>query len=263
MLDETKDILILVKAYPEISAKYTETVCIAGILADSKKFVRLYPVRYRYLDEKLKFRKYQWIKAKISKAWSDLRPESHNVYEETIETGEFISTKDEWNERIKWALNPDTLFSSVEDLSIAQKTEGTSLGIVKPKEIMDFKIDAKSPEEITRAERKKDANLSQSWLFGQPKELELIPYKFMVKFKCNNPDCKTHKMSILDWEFGELYRKVQKDDDWKEKIENKFWELSAPTREAHLILGNLKAHPQNFCILGLITPPTSRQLHLF
>jgi len=40
------DILIVVKTYPEISNKYTETVCTAGIIANTKRLVRLYPIRY-------------------------------------------------------------------------------------------------------------------------------------------------------------------------------------------------------------------------
>lgn len=71
---ELKDILILVKTYPEFSRKYTETVCTAGILAESKELVRLYPVRYRYLTGKYKFSKYQWIKAQINKNDLDSRP---------------------------------------------------------------------------------------------------------------------------------------------------------------------------------------------
>ena len=39
-----RDILIVVKTYPEISSKYTETVCTAGILADFKTLVR--PIRF-------------------------------------------------------------------------------------------------------------------------------------------------------------------------------------------------------------------------
>ena len=50
-----RDILILVKTYPEISRKYTETVCTAGILADSKEMVRLYPIRFRYLEGRHQF----------------------------------------------------------------------------------------------------------------------------------------------------------------------------------------------------------------
>jgi len=41
---DAKDILILVKTYPEISTKYTETVCTGGILAETKELIRLYPV---------------------------------------------------------------------------------------------------------------------------------------------------------------------------------------------------------------------------
>ena len=53
------NILIIVKTYPEISRKYTETVCTAGVLADSKTLVRLYPIRFRYLEGTLQFKKYQ------------------------------------------------------------------------------------------------------------------------------------------------------------------------------------------------------------
>ena len=67
-----KDILIVVKTYPEISSKYTETVCTAGILMDTKTLVRLYPIRFRYLEGKQQFKKYQWIKADINKATADL-----------------------------------------------------------------------------------------------------------------------------------------------------------------------------------------------
>lgn len=44
------DILIIVKTYPEISNKHTETVCTAGVVADTKRFVRLYPIRGTFGD---------------------------------------------------------------------------------------------------------------------------------------------------------------------------------------------------------------------
>jgi hypothetical protein len=40
-MDTPKEILICVKTYPEYSAKYTETVCIAGILKESRRIIRL------------------------------------------------------------------------------------------------------------------------------------------------------------------------------------------------------------------------------
>ena len=93
---ETKDILIIVKTYPEISKRYTETVCTGGILAESNQLIRLYPVRYRYLEGKSKFSKYQWISAKVKKAGSDNRPESYNIVEDTIKLGDIIPARSNW-----------------------------------------------------------------------------------------------------------------------------------------------------------------------
>ena len=41
-------ILIWAKTYPELSSKYLETVCTAGMLPSGKP-LRLYPIPYRYL----------------------------------------------------------------------------------------------------------------------------------------------------------------------------------------------------------------------
>ncbi len=90
---KTSAVLILVKTYPEYSAKYTETVCTAGILAENKQLIRLYPIRYRYLEGKYQFSKYQWLNVKLSKAASDSRPESYNIYEDSIKIGDTIETK--------------------------------------------------------------------------------------------------------------------------------------------------------------------------
>ncbi len=127
------DILIVVKTYPEISHKYTETVCTAGVLADSKTFVRLYPIRFRYLEGTLQFKKYQWIRANITKANSDPRPESYNIAPDSIELGDMIKAGKTWETRCEWLLNEKTVFPSVEALRVVQKNAGTSLGIVKPK----------------------------------------------------------------------------------------------------------------------------------
>ena len=62
---ETKTVLVTVKAYPNPSRKYTETVCCAGIDIDTKKWIRLYPIPYRDLDESQKFKKYN-ITSKIN-----------------------------------------------------------------------------------------------------------------------------------------------------------------------------------------------------
>jgi hypothetical protein len=262
-ISNKQDILIVAKTYPEISKKYTETVCTAGIHGATKKLIRLYPIRYRYLTGESQFRKYQWIKAKIEKAKLDSRPESYNIVESTIEMGNIIGTDDDWVEREKWVINQNTLFNSVEELLSSQKQNKISLGIVKPKEILGFVIEPKSLEEINEAEIKKKSVLSQMGLFEQPKDVELLPFKPMLKFKCDDSSCNGHKMGILDWEFGQLYRRVKGNVDWKQKITDKVMNICGSKREPHLILGNIARWQHTFCILGIFYPPKRRQMHLF
>ncbi|RJP78168.1 MAG: hypothetical protein C4522_13390 [Desulfobacteraceae bacterium] len=262
-MEDKQNILVLVKTYPEISKKYTETVCTAGIQESTKKLIRLYPIRYRYLTGEFQFKKYQWIKTKIVKANSDSRPESYNPIENTIEIGDVIGTSDDWNERAKWIINENTVFDSVEDLLLAQKQNKTSLGIVKPKEILDFIIEKKTTEEIAEAEIKKNGVLAQMGLFEQPKDIDLLPFRLVLRFRCYNKYCKTHNMSILDWEFGQLYRKVKKNIDWEQKITDKVTNICSPKREPYLILGNIAKWQNIFCILGIFYPPRRRQQLLF
>lgn len=57
----TKKVLITVKAYPNPSTKYGETVCCAGIDIDTGKWIRLYPIPFRDLDSAKQFSKYTII----------------------------------------------------------------------------------------------------------------------------------------------------------------------------------------------------------
>jgi hypothetical protein len=71
-------------------------------------------------------------------------------------------------------------------------------------------------------------------------------------------------MSILDWEIGQLYRRVKNRSDWKEIIRKKILdELCGKTRETYLFLGNMAAHQHTFCICGFYWPPKQRQFGLF
>ena len=258
-----QDILILVKTYPELSKKYDETVCTVGIHKTTKKLIRLYPIRYRYLVGESKFKKYQWIKAKIKKASLDSRPESYNPIESTIETGEVIPANKDWVEREKWVLNPETTFKSLEQLIIAQKNQNISLGIIKPKEVLGFSIDKKSEKEISEAEMKKKSLLAQKRLFEPLKDLEILPFKPMLKFRCDDPDCTGHNLMILDWEIGQLYRNTKRNADWEQKIKDKIAKICGPQKDTYLILGNMARWQHVFCILGMFYPPKNRQMQLF
>lgn len=260
---EAKDVLILVKTYPEYSAKYTETVCTAGILAENKQLIRLYPIRYRYLEGRNQFSKYQWINVKLSKAASDSRPESYNIYEKSIKIGEKIEPGTDWSEREKWVLNEKNVYSSIEELHEAQNSSGVSLGLVRLKELTRIHIESKSESDIEQALKKKENIMRQLDMFEDKKDLEILPVRFLMHFRCEGHECNGHVMSILDWEFAQLYRNVRNGKDWKIKIEKKIKDICGSDKDTYLILGNMAKRQHIFCILGFFYPPKNRQIYLF
>jgi hypothetical protein len=92
-------ILITVKTYPTLSAKYGELVCTAG-LRENGSWIRIYPVPFRSLEEYQKFEKYRIIEAQVIRNPKDPRPESHKVNFESLALTETkLSTADGWRER--------------------------------------------------------------------------------------------------------------------------------------------------------------------
>jgi hypothetical protein len=106
--------------------------------------------------------------------------------------------------------------------------------------------------------------MKQLGMFEEKKSLDLLPVKFILNFVCDNHECKGHNISILDWEIGELYRKVRLSANWEEKVRSKILEgLCGIDRETYLIMGNMALHQHIFCILGFFYPPRRREQLLF
>jgi len=264
-----KKILITIKTYPEVSSKYTEKVCTGGILADSRKLVRPYPVRYRYLDGDSKFKKYQWITAEIKKATDDNRPESYKLKEGSIVLGEEVDTKDSWRKRKEYVLSDKNVYDSLEALSEARESSGVSLGLVKPRKVDGFKVVHKTPDELREAGQKKQSVMQQLSMFEDRMDLDLLPVRFVLGFHCKDERCDGHNLSILDWEIGELYRRVRHKADSDDLVEQKVLrEICGDSRETLFFLGNMHRHQHVFCILGFFWPPKEQssmqeQLGLF
>ncbi|MBW1766862.1 MAG: hypothetical protein JRJ65_07395 [Deltaproteobacteria bacterium] len=259
-----KDILITVKTYPEYSIKYTETVCTCGILADTKQLIRIYPIRFRYLDGEYKFSKYQWINAEIRKSKKDSRPESYNIKDDSIKLGPIIDTNGNgWVERERWVLSENNYYNSLEELQNVREGESTSLGIIRPKSIKGCKIVNKNENEIKVAELRKKSIMAQLDMLTEKQELELLPFRFSLEFCCDHELCKGHKLSILDWEIAELYRKLKNKTNWKEIIIGKVMDgICGEQRDTYLFLGNMAQHQHVFCVLGFFWPPKQRQLKI-
>lgn len=242
-----------------------EANCIAGISRNGQ-FVRLYPIPFRSLESDQKFDKYQWIRADVDRRRSDTRPESFQPVIDSIERiSPPIPTTDGWRAR-KDIVMP-LLSESLCDIQESQKQSGTSLGVFRPKEVLDFTCEEDS-ENWSSAEL---AKLSQEDLFltNENKLLERIPYKFRYRFRCEN--CRAnqpHHCMVIDWELMALFRRLRRESlskqDCLTKLKDKWLnELCGPKRETLFFTGNMQAYPQSFLILGVFWPPKTDQLDLF
>jgi hypothetical protein len=75
---EQISLLVTVKAYPAISQKYGEVVCVAGIRTDTPAptWARLFPVPYRDIPFGQRFKKYQHISLEAEHHSGDKHPET-------------------------------------------------------------------------------------------------------------------------------------------------------------------------------------------
>lgn len=251
---ETKTVLVTVKAYPNPSRKYTETVCCAGIDIDTKKWIRLYPIPYRDLDESQKFKKYNIIKVRCEKAQNDPRIESYRVNSDSIQIIDHLDTKKKWQLRKELVLPmPSDSFCQI----LADTQQHKSLGLFKPSEV-GFHWKKSNKEN----QRKRQACYAQLTFFDKKKEaIEKIPFDFYYSFKCNNCcDCPRYKLPIIDWELGQTYRswryKYKKQEVLLEQIKHKWFDkLCGPDRDVYFYVGNMRYPPRQFMILGVFYPP--------
>lgn len=254
---EEKEILITVKTYPSISKKYDETVCTAGVTRDGE-WIRLYPLEFRKMPYKNWFKKYQWIKVKAKKHEKDFRLESYRPDPDFLTLGEHWDTSknDKKQDKRKSIMLP-TVYRSMEEILDKYDEDKVSLGIFKPKKIIDFI----AKPDTSKWKPSQEQKLNQLRLFGdQPKNLEKIPFKFSYKFICDDKRCKGHTISIHDWELFQLYRNVRDGygyaiDEILGKVKKRFFDdMWNDKRDSYLIVGSV--YPKRtFIVLGVFWPP--------
>lgn len=254
----TKQILVVVKAYPSPSKKYGETVCCAGVELETNKWIRLYPIPFRDLDSSQKFKKYSIIKVSCYKAPDDHRVESFKVDSDSINIITHLDTKDNWGERGKIVL-PTASSSFCEIHSRAKNNK--SLGMFKP-----YRIDFSWKKIGTAYDRKRESCYSQLSFFNKKKKaIEEIPFDFYYHFKCGNAShCPEHKLPILDWEIGQAYR------DWRynysseavllQKIKERWLErMCNENNDVYFYVGNMKRFKDQFMVLGVFYPKIKKR----
>jgi len=230
-------------------------------------WIRIYPVPYRRFNRDLHFKKYQWVNIQLKKNPGDTRYESYrpvNLFD--IELQEVIPTgKNEWNKRKKFVLNPDYLYTSLDDLLLDTKKHNRSIAVFKPAKYIRFSIESTSNEWDPRKLEACKAILNQPGFFDedlirQTKPVDKIPYKFKIKFA--DETGRESEMMVEDWEICSLYRncvsKTGDEDKACRDVRSKI-ETLMNDRDLYLILGTTAAWhyiaPNPYLIIGLFYPP--------
>ena len=224
--------------------------------------VRLRPVPMRYMETDQRFKKFQMIEVKTQPDGSDPRPESLKIDPHSIQLGEVITNHEV---RRSYLENSPHLIRSVEALKDKQAADGTSLGIIKPKDILDCALEFRPESDRADWMRQEQARLAQDKLFGDPvKPLDFPEARFMVEWTCDDETCPNHRMGILQWGIHELYRKLKDDEDCEAKMLNAMQkQLDQWERDVYLFLGNFRAILYNFGLMDSYSAPVSNSTRLF
>lgn len=265
-------VLITVKTYPTLSAKYDELVCTAGFREDGT-WIRIYPLPLRKKPYQEQYKKYDWIELDLVKNDSDFRPESYRPYshDSEIDIVGHIETAGNWEERKKICLGKIYYNLSEVIAEAKDKNTCTSLAVFKPTGILDF-----TAEPVEREwDKDKLAKLNQLNLFETTKEgkfevVQKLPYKFKFVFKDNQGT--ESRMMIEDWETGQLYWNCLARHEGNEAkavadVRKKYFDDFAKTKDLHFFLGTTQQYhnvaPNPFIIIGTFHPKKEIQTRLF
>ncbi len=267
-------ILITVKTYPTLSRKYGETVCTAGVREDGS-WVRLYPVPFRKLGQKERYRRYDWVECDIIKRNNDRRPESHFFRDvSAIDCVDHMGTEHRWRERRNLLLKKASVFTRLEEVISGAKSNTMSLAVFKPAKITKFiweeeerEWDPEKVAEMRMKHKQGDLFSEETW----QKTFALIPklpYSFSYRFL--DADGTQSELQILDWEIGALYWNCLKkangnEQEALEKVRQKYFDEFLKT-DLHFFLGTtqrfhgLARNP--WVIIGVFQIPHETQMDL-
>ncbi len=265
-------VLITVKTYPTLSAKYDELVCTAGFRED-ETWIRIYPLPFRKKPYHEQYKTYDWVELDLVKNDSDFRPESYRPYshDREINIVGHIDAASNWEKRKKICLgkiyyNLSEVIAEAKDKNIC-----ISLAVFKPTEILDF-----TAEPVERQwDKDKLAKLNQLNLFETTKEgkfevVQKLPYKF--KFVLKDNQGTESRMMIEDWETGQLYWNCLSRHEGNEAkavadVRKKYFDDFAKTKDLHFFLGTTQQYhniaPNPFIIIGTFHPKKEIQTRLF
>ncbi|MFM2194748.1 MAG: hypothetical protein RL092_348 [Bacteroidota bacterium] len=266
-------VLIAVKTYPTLSAKYDELVCTAGFKEDGT-WIRIYPIQFRKRSYDQQYKKYDWVEVDLVKNTSDFRPDSFRPksIDSKIQVVGHLDTAHNWEERKKFCLSK--IYYNLSELIAEAKHKDicTSLAVFKPTKILDFYAEPTEREwDKEKLESLKQLNLFASEKEGKFEVVRKLPYKF--KFQFTDNEGTESNLMIEDWEAGQLYwnclaRRAGNEKKAVADVRQKYLDDFAKTKDLHFFLGTtLEFHSRNapnpFIIIGTFHPKIDSQTKLF
>lgn len=234
-------VTILVKALPQPSRKYGETVCCAGVTPDGQ-WKRLYPIRYRHLAGESAFSRWENVQFRYRPPKQDKRAESCSVDEDSIQiVGEMPR-----RERSK-LLDP-LILPSVGEAS----RRGQSLALIRPRDTRFFNRSKAAEALVEEREVYAKAARQGSLLDEELECLEPTPYEFKFRFRDDEAE---HTYTNGDWEahamfyHGRMRGKTEAEVlDWMDHVFN----VEYPAKGMAFAVGNQAKRPHVWQLLGVL-----------
>ncbi|MET9225677.1 hypothetical protein [Lentzea sp. NPDC003310] len=250
-------VLVTVKAAPNPSAAYGETVCVAGLSMDldAPGWVRLYPINFRDLESAQRFRKYDIVSIKVKPARNDPRVESWKPDMTSLVVQDYLKP---WKRR-RPLVEPYVEESMCEVLNaVRSRPPARSLAAVRPASVQG--IDLESHPGWTADEQDKiNRYVGQIDMFGTDRTaLEAPRFRGWYRYKCTTTSCGGHRQGILDWEFVALQRRLVKlgDDALKVELRKRYFgEMCAAGKDVVFFVGNQAKRQHVFGVVGVYWPP--------
>ncbi|MEE1657828.1 hypothetical protein VB618_16625 [Microvirga sp. CF3062] len=232
-------------------------------MEEDGQLIRLFPVPFRLIGDGKQFKKWQWISARVENARKDRRPESHNIYVDTISfDGDPLPTKYEWQARREY-LDKLHIFDDFAALDNARETSGLTLGLLRPSRILGLDITPVDNPDWTDEEKQKlIQHQQQGGLFDATDSksismLNKLPFDFHYRYACEvDGILREYRHKIADWEAGALFWNCYYADrqNWEGAFRAKM-EKALPAADLMFLMGTIHRFPSQWLIVSLIYPP--------
>lgn len=246
------EVIVIVKAAPQLGQKHGETVCCAGIDLQGN-WLRLYPVAFRTLEDGQKFGRWDRIHFRWRLPNDDHRLESRRVDQDSIRVVGVLPQRERQRflaARIVTSLN-------------RERAAKRSLALLKA-QILQFSYERKSDKEI-QSERANFAALrNQSDLFNTKPLIpyEPCPFKFQYRYQTEDG---IRQGTCQDWEIEATFynwRKASGEEKALIDIQRVFGD-EYPSKGMLMAMGTHSLHPDTWLINGIVRLDDVSQMTLF